>query len=87
MGLIFNLKAIITTRKARTMTEQRKTFIDLSEYRKELEILNADPFTLDEFATKTIELIKQLVSVVGTQQQSIDNLAYIAEKIIELERS
>ncbi|MBW7799682.1 hypothetical protein ACXOLT_08180 [Streptococcus thermophilus] len=69
------------------MTEQRKTFIDLSEYRKELEILNADPFTLDEFATKTIELIKQLVSVVGTQQQSIDNLAYIAEKIIELERS
>lgn len=77
----------MTTRKARTMTEQRKTFIDLSEYRKELEILNADPFTLDEFATKTIELIKQLVSVVGTQQQSIDNLAYIAEKIIELERS
>lgn len=69
------------------MTEQRKTFIDLSEYRKELEILNADPFTLDEFATKTIELIKQLVSVVETQQQSIDNLAYIAEKIIELERS
>ena len=69
------------------MTEQRKSFIDLSEYRKELEILNADPFTLDEFATKTIELIKQLVSVVGTQQQSIDNLAYIAEKIIELERS
>ena len=69
------------------MTEQRKTFIDLSEYRTELEILNADPFTLDEFATKTIELIKQLVSVVGTQQQSIDNLAYIAEKIIELERS
>lgn len=69
------------------MTEQRKTFIDLSEYRKELEKLNADPFTLDEFATKTIELIKQLVSVVGTQQQSIDNLAYIAEKIIELERS
>ncbi|AOD26977.1 hypothetical protein GPX30_05305 [Streptococcus thermophilus] len=69
------------------MTEQRKTFIDLSEYRKELEILNADPFTLDEFATKTIELIKQLVSVVGTQQQSIDNLAYIVEKIIELERS
>lgn len=51
------------------MTEQRKTFIDLSEYRKELEILNADPFTLDEFATKTIELIKQLLSIVETQGQ------------------
>ena len=68
------------------MTEQRKTFINLSEYRKELEILNADPFTLDEFATKTIELIKQLLSIVETQGQCIDCLHLVVEKTIQLER-
>lgn len=66
------------------MTEQRKTFIDLSEYRKELEILNADPFTLDEFATKTIGLIKQLLSIV--QGQCIDRLHLVVKKILEQER-
>ncbi|MEZ7564348.1 hypothetical protein O3615_03325 [Streptococcus salivarius] len=68
------------------MTEQRKTFIDLSEYRKELEILNADPFTLDEFATKTIGLIKQLLSIVETQGQCIDRLHLVVKKILEQER-
>lgn len=68
------------------MTEQRKTFINLSEYRKELETLNADPFTLDEFATKTIELIKQLLSIVETQGQCIDRLHLVVKKILEQER-
>ena len=68
------------------MTEQRKTFIDLSEYRKELEILNADQFTLDEFATKTIGLIKQLLSIVETQGQCIDRLHLVVKKILEQER-
>lgn len=68
------------------MTEQRKTFINLSEYRKELEILNADSFTLDEFATKTIELIKQLLSIVETQGQCIDRLHLVVKKILEQER-
>lgn len=68
------------------MTEQRKTFIDLSEYRKELEILNADLFTLDEFATKTIGLIKQLLSIVETQGQCIDRLHLVVKKILEQER-
>lgn len=68
------------------MTEQRKTFINLSEYRKELETLNADPFTLDEFATKTIELIKQLLSIVETQWQCIDRLHLVVKKILEQER-
>ena len=68
------------------MTEQRKTFINLSEYRKGLEILNADPFTLDEFATKTIELIKQLLSIVETQEQCIDRLHLVVKKILEQER-
>lgn len=68
------------------MTEQRKTFINLSEYRKELETLNADPFTLDEFATKTIKLIKQLLSIVETQGQCIDRLHLVVKKILEQER-
>ena len=68
------------------MTEQRKTFINLSEYRKELEILNADAFTLDEFATKIIELIKQLLSIVETQGQCIDRLHLVVKKILEQER-
>ena len=33
-----------------------------------------------------VEIIKQLLDIIKTQQQSIENLAYIAEKTIQLER-
>lgn len=68
------------------MTE-KKTIIELSERKKELEKLCENPVPIEDVVSEIVEVIKQLVSVVGTQQQSIDNLAYIAEKIIELERS
>ena len=68
------------------MTE-KKTIIELSERKKELEKLCTNPVPTEDVVLEIVEVIKQLVSVVGTQQQSIDNLAYIAEKIIELERS
>ena len=68
------------------MTE-KKTIIELSERKKELEKLCENPVSIEDVVSEIVEVIKQLVSVVGTQQQSIDNLAYIAEKIIELERS
>lgn len=67
------------------MTEN-KTIIELSERKKELEKLCENPVPIEDVVSKIVEVIKQLVSVVGTQQQSIDNLAYIAEKTIELER-
>lgn len=68
------------------MTE-KKTIIELSERKKELEKLCENPVPIEDVVSEIVEVIKQLVSVVGTQQQSIDNLAYIAEKTIELERS
>ena len=68
------------------MTEN-KTIIELSERKKELEKLCENPVPIEDVVSEIVEVIKQLVSVVGTQQQSIDNLAYIAEKTIELERS
>ena len=68
------------------MTE-KKTIIELSERKKEPEKLCENPVPIEDVVSEIVEVIKQLVSVVGTQQQSIDNLAYIAEKIIELERS
>lgn len=67
------------------MTE-KKTIIELSERKKELEKLCANPVPTEDVIMEIVEVIKQLVSVVGTQQQSIDNLAYIAEKTIQLER-
>lgn len=67
------------------MTEN-KTIIELSERKKELEKLCDNPVPIEDVVSEIVEVIKQLVSVVGTQQQSIDNLAYIAEKTIELER-
>lgn len=67
------------------MTE-KKTIIELSERKKELEKLCENPVPTEDVVSEIVEVIKQLVSVVGTQQQSIDNLAYIAEKTIQLER-
>ena len=67
------------------MTE-KKTIIELSERKKELEKLCENPVPIEDVVSEIVEVIKQLVSVVGTQQQSIDNLAYIAEKTIQLER-
>lgn len=67
------------------MTE-KKTIIELSERKKELEKLCETPVPIEDVVSEIVEVIKQLVSVVGTQQQSIDNLAYIAEKTIQLER-
>lgn len=66
------------------MTE-KKTIIELSERKKELEKLCETPVPIEDVVSEIVEVIKQLVSVVGTQQ-SIDNLAYIAEKTIQLER-
>lgn len=67
------------------MTE-KKTIIELSERKKELEKLCENPVPIEDVVSEIVEVIKQLVSVVGTQQQSIDNLAYIAEKTIQQER-
>ena len=39
-----------------------------------------------ELETLIVEIIKQLLDIIKTQQQSIENLACIAEKTIQLER-
>lgn len=89
MGLIFNHKATITTRKARAMTE----IIDLFGRNKELETLSATLVTITDMedadtdvVPEIVEIIKQLLDIIKTQQQSIEKLACIAEKTIQLER-
>ena len=58
--------------------------IDLFGRKKELETLSA---TLDtDVVPEIVEIIKQLLDIIKTQQQSIENLACIAEKTIQLER-
>lgn len=67
--------------------------IDLFERKKELEKLCANLSTITDMedtdtdvVPEIVEIIKQLLDIIKTQQQSIENLACIAEKTIELER-
>lgn len=74
------------------MTE-KKTIIELPERKKELEKLNTTLVTITDtedtdtdVVPEIVEIIKQLLDIIKTQQQSIENLACIAEKTIQLER-
>lgn len=67
--------------------------IDLFGQNKELETLSATLVTITDMedtdtdvVPEIVEIIKQLLDIIETQQQSIENLACIAEKTIELER-
>lgn len=67
--------------------------IDLFGQNKELETLSATLVTITDMedtdtdvVPEIVEIIKQLLDIIKTQQQSIESLACIAEKTIELER-
>ena len=67
--------------------------IDLFGRNKELETLSATLVTITDtedtdtdVVPEIVEIIKQLLDIIKTQQQSIENLANIAEKTIQLER-
>ena len=67
--------------------------IDLFGRNKELETLSTTLVTITEMEDtdtvvlpEIVEIIKQLLDIIKTQQQSIENLACIAEKTIQLER-
>ena len=67
--------------------------IDLFERNKELETLSTTLVTITDMedtdtdvVPEIVEIIKQLLDIIKTQQQSIENLACIAEKTIQLER-
>ena len=67
--------------------------IDLFVRNKELETLRAIIATIKDtedtdmdVVPEIVEIIKQLLDIIKTQQQSIENLACIAEKTIQLER-
>lgn len=67
--------------------------IDLFGQNKELETLSANLATITDtedtdmdVVPEIVEIIKQLLDIIKTQQQSIENLACIAEKTIQLER-
>lgn len=67
--------------------------IDLFGRNKELETLGANLATITDtedtdmdVVPEIVEIIKQLLDIIKTQQQSIENLACIAEKTIQLER-
>ena len=67
--------------------------IDLFGRKKELETLSATLVTITDMedtdtdvVPEIVEIIKQLLDIIKTQQQSIENLACIAEKTIQLER-
>lgn len=67
--------------------------IDLFGQNKELETLSATLVTITDMedtdtdvVPEIVEIIKQLLDIIKTQQQSIENLACIAEKTIQLER-
>ena len=63
--------------------------IDLFGRNKELETLSAITDMEDtdtDVVPEIVEIIKQLLDIIKTQQQSIENLACIAEKTIQLER-
>ena len=67
--------------------------IDLFGRKKGLETLSATLVTITDMedtdtdvVPEIVEIIKQLLDIIKTQQQSIENLACIAEKTIQLER-
>lgn len=67
--------------------------IDLFGQNKELETLSANLATITDtedtdmdVVPEIVEIIKQLLDIIKTQQQSIENLACIAEKTTQLER-
>lgn len=67
--------------------------IDLFGRNKELETLSETLVTITDMedtdtdvVPEIVEIIKQLLDIIKTQQQSIENLACIAEKTIQLER-
>lgn len=67
--------------------------IDLFGQNKELETPSATLVTITDMedtdtdvVPEIVEIIKQLLDIIKTQQQSIENLACIAEKTIQLER-
>lgn len=67
--------------------------IDLFGRNKELETLSTTLVTITDMedtdtdvVPEIVEIIKQLLDIIKTQQQSIENLACIAEKTIQLER-
>lgn len=67
--------------------------IDLFERNKELETPSTTLVTITDMedtdtdvVPEIVEIIKQLLDIIKTQQQSIENLACIAEKTIQLER-
>lgn len=67
--------------------------IDLFGRNKELETLSANLATITDtedtdmdVVPEIVEIIKQLLDIVKMQQQSIESLACIAEKTIQLER-
>ena len=67
--------------------------IDLFGRNKELETLSTTLVTITDMedmdtdvVTEIVEIIKRLLDIIKTQQQSIEKLAYIAEKTIQLER-
>ena len=67
--------------------------IELFGRNKELETLSANLATITDtedtdmdVVPEIVEIIKQLLDIIKTQQQSIENLACIAEKTIQLER-
>lgn len=67
--------------------------IDLFGRNKELETLSANLATITDtedtdmdVVPEIVEIIKQLLDIIKTQQQYIENLACIAEKTIQLER-
>ena len=67
--------------------------IDLFGRNKEPETLSANLATITDtedtdmdVVPEIVEIIKQLLDIIKTQQQSIENLACIAEKTIQLER-
>ena len=67
--------------------------IDLFGRNEELETLSATLVTITDMedtdtdvVPEIVEIIKQLLDIIKTQQQSIENLACIAEKTIQLER-
>ncbi|EFX96836.1 hypothetical protein JavanS652_0008 [Streptococcus satellite phage Javan652] len=67
--------------------------IDLFGRNKELETLSTTLVTITDMedtdtdvVPEIVEIIKRLLDIIKTQQQSIEKLAYIAEKTIQLER-
>lgn len=67
--------------------------INLFGRNKELETLSTTLGTITDMedtdtdvVPEIVEIIKQLLDIIKTQQQSIENLACITEKTIQLER-